>query len=315
LIAGPVVLVAASAAGWVLVRRALDPVDRMRKKAEQIGIAHLHERLAAPNPRDQIGRLASTLNAMLDRLEEGVAARRRLIADASHELRTPLAAMRAELDVSLRDPARTPAERATLESVREDVGRMSRTVDNLLTLALADEGQLELLRKPVDLRGLARHAVEPMLALAALKGVGLDVAGEPAVASGDPDRLEQALTNLIENAIKYTPAGGRVTVTSWARSDEVGITVADTGAGISSEARAHVFDRFYRSDPSRSRASGGSGLGLAICQEILMAHGGRVSLESEPGRGSAFTVVLPVAGGEAVAVPVGGEPAPAGSPQ
>jgi signal transduction histidine kinase len=295
----------------VLVRGALDPVDRMRKQAERIGINHLHERVAAPNPRDQIGQLASTLNAMLDRLEEGVAARRRLIADASHELRTPLAAMRAELDVSLRDPARTPAERATLESVREDVGRMSRTVDNLLTLALADEGRLELLRKPVELQELARNAVEPMLALAGLKGVSLSAGGEPASAVGDPDRLAQALTNLIENAIKYTPAGGRVTVTSWVGAGEAGVTVADTGAGIPSESVDHVFDRFYRADPSRSRASGGSGLGLAICQEIAVAHGGRVSVHSEPGRGSSFTLALPVAGGGAVVDAVPGEPAPA----
>ena len=310
LIAGPVVLVVASAAGWVLVRGALDPVDRMRGKAEQVGINQLHERLTAPNPRDQIGRLALTLNAMLDRLEEGVAARRRLIADASHELRTPLAAMRAELDVSLRDSARTPAERATLESVREDVGRMSRTVDNLLTLSLADEGQLELLRKPVDLQALARHAVEPMLALAALKGVALSAGGEASATLGDPDRLSQALTNLIENAIKYTAAGGRVTVTSWRGSNEVGVTVTDTGAGIARDALAHVFDRFYREDRSRSRASGGSGLGLAICQEIAVAHGGHVSVQSEPGRGSSFTLALPVAGD--VAAPA--DPAPAATP-
>jgi two-component system, OmpR family, sensor kinase len=307
LIAGPVVLVVASAAGWVLVRGALDPVDRMRRKAEQVGIDQLHERLTAPNPRDQIGRLALTLNAMLDRLEEGVEARRRLIADASHELRTPLAAMRAELDVSLRDPARTPAERATLESVREDVGRMSRTVDNLLTLSLADEGQLELLRRPVDLQALARHAVEPMLALAALKGVSLYATGEPSATVGDPDRLSQALTNLIENAIKYTPAGGRVTVTSWRTSSEVGVTVTDTGTGIGQEALAHVFDRFYREDRSRSRSSGGGGLGLAICQEIAVAHGGRVSVQSEPGRGSSFTLALPMA----AAVAFEPDPAPA----
>jgi two-component system, OmpR family, sensor kinase len=295
LIAGPVVLVAAAAAGWLLVRNALLPVDRMRKKAERIGINHLHERLAAPNPRDQIGQLAITLSAMLDRLEEGVAARRRLIADASHELRTPLAAMRAELDVSLRDEQRTPAERATLQSVREDVNRMSRTVDNLLTLAIADEGRLELLRRPVELGQLIEQSVDPMLALAALKGVELRTASEPCSTAGDPERLGQALRNLIENAIKFTPPGGRVTVSTWRDGHEVGLSVSDTGAGIPAEAREHVFDRFYRSDSSRSRESGGSGLGLAICQEIAVAHGGRIWVESEPGRGSTFTLALPAA--------------------
>lgn len=296
LIAGPIALVAAGVAGWLLVRNALLPVDRMRKKAEQIGIDRLHERLAAPNPSDEIGQLASTLNAMLDRLEAGVTARRRLVADASHELRTPLAAMRAELDVSLRDDERTPAERATLRSVREDVDRMSRTVDNLLTLALADDGRLELLHGPVELLQLAESAVASLEALAAASGVALRVTGERCTAQGDPQRLHQALTNLIENAIKFTGAAGgsAVTVASWRDGDRVGVAVADDGPGIPGESRPHVFDRFYRADRSRSRESGGSGLGLAICFEIANAHEGRIWVQSEEGKGSAFSIELPV---------------------
>jgi heavy metal sensor kinase len=295
LIAGPIALLAAGVAGWLLVRNALRPVDRMRKKAEQIGIDQLHERLAAPNPSDEIGQLASTLNAMLDRLEAGVTARRRLVADASHELRTPLAAMRAELDVSLRDEERTHAERATLHSVREDVDRMSRTVDNLLTLALADDGRLQLLHGPVELQQLAESAVAPLEALAAASDVALRVTGEPCTASGDPQRLHQALTNLIENAIKFTGAGGggEVTVSSWRAGDRVGVTVADDGPGIPGEARARGVDRFYRADRSRSRESGGSGLGLAICFEIANAHGGRIWVQSDEGQGSAFSIELP----------------------
>jgi heavy metal sensor kinase len=293
LLAAPIALAAAAGAGWWLVRHALLPVDRMRRKAERIGINQLHERVSAPNPSDEVGQLAATLNAMLDRLESGVAARRRLVADASHELRTPLAAMRAELDVSLRDPERTAAERATLLSVREDVDRMSRTVDNLLTLALADEGRLELLRRPVLLDQLAVEAVASLQALAAQAGVRLRAEGEPCAAEGDPQRLHQTLTNLIENAIKFTPAGGEVVVRSWAADDEVGVTVADTGTGIPAEASAHVFDRFYRADPSRSRESGGSGLGLAICYEIMAAHSGRIWVRSEQGQGSEFSIALP----------------------
>ncbi len=293
LIVGPIVLVAAALAAWLLVRNALLPVDRMRRKADEIGIDQLHERLSAPNPGDQIGRLAATLNAMLDRLEAGVAARRQLVADASHELRTPLAAMRAELDVTLRDASRTPAERAALESVREDVDRMSRTVGNLLTLALADEGGLELLRRPIDLAQLAEGAVDPLRALAALGHVTLEYAGEPCWTTGDPQRLTQALTNLIENAIKFTPAGGRVTISTWRHGDEVGVAVADTGVGIDPDVQAQIFDRFYRADGSRSRASGGSGLGLAICKEIAVAHGGRIWVESQPGHGSRFSIALP----------------------
>jgi two-component system OmpR family sensor kinase len=296
LIAVPIALAAACFAGWWIVRNALLPVDRMRRKAEQIGIDQLHERVSAPNPADEIGQLAATLNAMLDRLESGVGARRRLVADASHELRTPLAAMRAELDVSLRDPERTEAERATLQSVREDVDRMSRTVDNLLTLALADEGRLELRREPLELDQLARSAARSMTALAASQGVLIRADGEPCPAVADATRLSQALTNLIENAIKFSPPGSQVTVSSWRRGNEAGVTVADTGPGIPADAASHVFDRFYRGDPSRSRESGGSGLGLSICYEIMAAHRGRIWVESSEGSGSAFSIALPVLG-------------------
>jgi heavy metal sensor kinase len=302
LIAAPIALAAAGAAGWWVVRHALLPVDRMRRKADRIGIDHLDERVSAPNPSDEIGQLAATLNAMLDRLESDVAARRRLVADASHELRTPLAAMRAELDVSLRDPDRTEAERMTLQSVREDVDRMSRTVDNLLTLALADDGRLEVVRKPVALDELARAIARSMEALAAGRDVRVrfEASGPaPRPALGDAQRLGQALTNLIENAIKFTPPGGEVVVSAWrsggsgGSGGEVGVTVSDTGVGIPAGASAQVFERFYRADPSRSRESGGSGLGLAICYEIVAAHGGRIWVSGEEGSGSAFSIALP----------------------
>jgi two-component system OmpR family sensor kinase len=293
LIAAPVALVTFGLAAWWLVRNALVPVDRMRAKAEKIGIDHLHERLAAPHPTDELGQLASTLNAMLDRLEGGVAAKRQLIADASHELRAPLAAMRAELDISIRDAERTPAERETLESVREDVSRMSLTVDNLLALASADEGRLELLRSRIDLLQTVETAARPLRALADAKDIRLRIDGEPYVVEADPQWLHQALTNMIENAIKFTPRGGEVTASTWSEHGELGVSVADTGPGIPPEARDRVFDRFYRADRSRSRESGGSGLGLAICTEIATAHGGSMRVESEVGAGSVFTLALP----------------------
>ncbi len=293
LIAGPVAMAVAGLGAWALLRRALDPVERMRRKAEEIGYEQLHERLTVPKVRDEIGQLATTLNAMLDRLEAGVLANRQLIADASHELRTPLAAMRVELDVSLRDRRRTDAEREVLESVREDVDRMSRTIDNLITLARADEGRLDLVSGEVDLDQALDEAVRPLRPLAEAKGVLLRTAGEPCRSRGDEHRLQHALANLIENAIKFTPPGGEVTVSSWRRGGEVGVTVSDTGPGIPATARDRVFDRFYRVDRSRSRESGGSGLGLAICREIATAHGGRVWVDSEEGRGSAFSLALP----------------------
>ncbi len=230
---------------------------------------------------------------MLDRLERGVEEKHRLIADASHELRTPLAAMRAELDVSLMDEELSPASREVLVSTREEVDRMSRIVNNLLTLARVDEGRLELLRTEVDLGEAIVSAAGPLRALAEAKKLRLEVNGQHCEVLADPHRLHQALTNFIDNAIKFSEPGGEVTVTAWRRNGEAGVTVSDAGPGIPDEARAHVFDRFYRADPARGREGSGSGLGLSICREVADAHGGRVWVDSEEGKGSAFSLALP----------------------
>jgi heavy metal sensor kinase len=293
LLAGPALLAATTLGGWWLARKALLPVHRMTSQAEEIGIDRLDERVAVPRAKDEIGHLAITLNAMLDRLEQGMIEKHRLIADASHELRTPLAVMRAELDVTLRASPLTPEAREVLESVKEEAGRMSRTVDNLLTLAEVDEGRLGLLLARVDLHTAVEEAARPLRPLADAKDVRLDVGGEACEVSADPHRLHQVLTNLIDNAIKYAQVGGRVDVRTWCAGDEAGVTVADDGPGIPADARRRIFDRFYRADPSRGRENGGSGLGLAICREIAGAHGGRVWVESEEGSGSAFTLALP----------------------
>ena len=289
----PAALAATAAGGWWLARKALRPVERMTSKAEEIGIDRLHERIAPPRTEDEIGHLALTLNAMLDRLERGVEEKHRLIADASHELRTPLAAMRAELDVSLMDDELSPSSREVLESTREEVDRMSRIVANLLTLARVDEGRLELLKTRVDLGAAIQEAVRPLQPLAAAKRLTLEVNGEHVEAEADPQRLHQALTNFIENAIKFSTPGGQVCVSAWEHNGEVGVTVKDTGPGIPADARAQVFDRFYRADPARGREGSGSGLGLSICREVADAHGGRVWVESEEGEGSSFSLALP----------------------
>jgi heavy metal sensor kinase len=293
LLAGPAALLATALGGWWLARKALRPVQRMTSLAKQIGIDRLDERIPGPRTTDEIGYLALTLNEMLERLERGVEEKHRLVADASHELRTPLAAMRAELDISLRGDDLTPAAQTVLESTLEEVERMSRTVDNLLTLARVDEGRLELLAGPVDLAEASEAAADSLRSLAGTKGVQLEVDGEPCEARADSQRLHQALINFIENAIKYAQPSGQVRVTSWCSDHEVGVTVSDNGPGIPAAARPHVFDRFYRVDRARGRGSGGSGLGLAICREIATAHGGRVWVESEEGEGSAFTLALP----------------------
>jgi heavy metal sensor kinase len=293
LLAGPAALAATALAGWWLARKALLPVARMVSAADEIEIDSLDERIAVPPSADELGHLAVTLNAMLDRLERGVGEKRRLVADASHELRTPLAVMRAELDVTLGDPQLAGEAREVLESVREEVVRMSRTVDNLLTLAQVDEGRLAVLRSRVDLAEAIEAATRPLRPLAEHKRIRLAVNGQPAATHADPQHLHLALTNLIENAIKFTPEGGEVRVTAWQERDEVGVLVEDDGPGIPAEARAHVFDRFFRADRARARGAGGSGLGLAISREIALAHGGRIAVESEEGRGSAFSIALP----------------------
>jgi heavy metal sensor kinase len=293
LLAGPAALAATALGGWWLARKALLPVATMTAKAGEIGIDRLDERIAVPPVRDEIGRLAETLNAMLDRLERGVDEKHRLIADASHELRSPLAVMRTEIDVSLRGDELSPDAREVLLSAREEVDRMGRTVHNLLTLAQVDEGKLQVLTRRVSLGDAIEAAAAPLRPQAAAKGVRLELDGEPSEAQADPQHLHQALTNLIENAIKFAHDGGEVRVTSWRRPAEVGVTVTDDGPGIPAEAREHVFDRFYRVDGARGRGVGGSGLGLAICREIAVAHGGRVWVESEEGRGSAFSLALP----------------------
>ena len=293
LLAGPAALAATALGGWWLARKALLPVERMTSQAEEISIDRLHERVAVPQAKDEIGHLAVTLNAMLARLEQGIIDKHRLIADASHELRTPLAVMRAELDVSLRSRDLSAESREVLESAREEVGRMSRTVDNLMTLAEVDEGRLGLLPTRVQLREAVDAAARQLGPLAEAKRVQLEVGGEDCETQADRLRLDQALTNFIENAIKYAGPGGQVRVTTWSHGDRVGVTVVDDGPGIPPEAGPHIFDRFYRVDSARSREHGGSGLGLAICHEIADAHGGRVWVESEEGSGSAFSLALP----------------------
>jgi heavy metal sensor kinase len=293
LLAGPAALAATAVGGWWLARKALLPVERMTSKAAEIGIDRLDERIEVPAAKDEIGHLADTLNAMLDRLERGVEEQHRLVADASHELRTPLAAMRAELDVSLMADDLPTEAREVLESTREEVDRMGRIVDNLLTLARVDEGRLELLTTRVDVGQAAAAAARPLRSLAAAKHVRLELDAQSEVARADPQRLHQALTNFIENAIKFTHEGGQVKIQTWRDNGEVGVTVRDNGPGIPARDRGHVFDRFYRADPARGRAGRGSGLGLAICREIADAHGGRVWVESEEGDGSAFSLALP----------------------
>jgi heavy metal sensor kinase len=291
LIAGPAVLLLTAAGGWWLARKALRPVGAMAARAERIEIDALEERIPAGPAGDELDRLATTLNAMLDRLAGGVEHRRRLVADASHELRTPLAVMRVELDVALDDAALDPAAREVLESAREEVDRLRAIVEGLLVLARIDEGGLELRAERVDLLELGRAVAAGVEPLAAERGVRIDVDGERVPATGDRERLGRALGNLVDNAVKASPSGAVVTVTAFRAQDAVGLTVSDSGPGIPAHELERIFERFARLDGARRREQGGSGLGLAICREIAAAHGGTVTVTSSDA-GSRFVLSL-----------------------
>jgi heavy metal sensor kinase len=306
-LAVPVAVAGAGAGGWLLARKALLPVDRMTRKAEVISADRLQERVAVPRSRDELGRLAETLNDMLNRIERGVQEQQRLVADASHELRTPLAVMRSEIDVCLRARDLPEEEaREVLSSVGEEVERMSRILDNLLTLARIDEGHLDLLCAPERLDEMVSEVLAKLRPIAQAKGLSLEVEGEPAEILADGPRFELVITNLVDNAIKYTGPGGTVRVAVWRDTHEAGITVRDTGPGIGADALPHLFDRFYRADAARSRSAGGSGLGLAIAKEIVTAHGGRLWASSELGQGSSFSLAMPLEGKAAPVARAGG---------
>jgi len=294
LVGGPAALCAAAAGGWGLSRRALSPVARMTAEAAEIDAGRLDERIEVPGPADEIGRLAVTLNTMLDRVQAGVESKRRFVADASHELRTPLAIMRSELDVSLLDATLDPSAREVLSSARDEAERMSVTVENLLALARLDEDGIALSLEDVDLAASARSAVDAMRPLAEARSVRLSVAGVPAIVHADEERIARVLSNLLANAITYSPAGGEIDVTSWRRDEETGVSVRDHGPGIPAPMVSTIFDRFVRTDGARASDTGGSGLGLAIAKEIVEAHGGRIWVESREGAGATFSFAVPI---------------------
>ena len=283
--------------GW-LAARALEPVDRMITEVREITDGRsLHRRVAVPMARDELGRLAETLNQMMTRLERSFAALRRFTADASHELKTPLTVVRAGVERAITRPGMPQEALAPLEETLQEVNRMTELLDALLTLARADEGRTDLHREPVDLREIIEEAGETGELLAEHAGVGIDIRlpAQPLVIPVDRSRLRQLALNLIENAVKYTPRGGQVSVELAGDNGRAVFTVADTGIGIAPGDLPHVFDRFWRADSARTRTSerAGTGLGLAICKWIAEAHGGTIEVQSRPGRGTTFTVGLP----------------------
>jgi heavy metal sensor kinase len=293
----PLAVAAAGVGGYSLARRALAPVDRLAERARSITADRLSERLPVHNPDDELGRLASVFNDMLGRLESSFEQMRRFTADVSHELRTPLTAIRSVGEVALRDRHDEAAYRATIGSMLEDVDRLALLVDRLLTLSRAETGLVKLSVDTVDLRGLAEDVVAHLGVLAEEKRQSLTIeAVGPGRCAGDRVVLRQALINLVDNAIKYTPAGGDIRVRIGDSPGGATVDVIDTGPGVAADAATRIFNRFDRGNRSRSEESGGAGLGLAIAKWAIEVSGGRLSLETPAGGGSTFRIVLPAAG-------------------
>ena len=285
-------LVLAAAGGLFLAGRALAPIDHMATAAEQINGSDLSGRMGAQGS-EELGRLAAAFDRMLERLDQAFQRERRFVSDVSHELRTPLTALRGRIEVTLTRPRSRPEYEDTLRSLETEVARLTRLSEDLLLLARLDRGALAPRRERVDVGGLLATVAEQVRPLAEARGQLLEERVEPGlVLTGDPDQLIRLFFNLLDNAVKFTGDGGRVGIAGSRDVATVTVEVSDTGAGIAPEHVDKVFDRFYRAEESRARATGGHGLGLAIAGEIARAHGGTLSVSSRPGHGSTFTVTL-----------------------
>ena len=299
LIIGIFVLLLSFVGSYWLAVRSFAPVEKMTSIARRIeAVGDLHERVPVPRTQDELQKLALTFNEMIERLEKSFARQRRFVADASHELRTPVAAIRSMTDVTLASSAAvSPHEyKAVLHDVNVESERLGHLISDLLSLARVDENKLPLEREVVRLDRLVPDVAATMELLATEKNITLSVeANEPAPVMGDEARLIQVIMNLIDNAVNYTNAGGNITLQVYVKGNSVYLNVSDTGIGIGPEHLEHIFERFYRVDPARSREAGGTGLGLSIVDWVVDAHDGTISVVSKPGQGTTFTVQLPLA--------------------
>jgi len=290
----PLILVGAAVGGYVLMNVPFRPVVALTRQAEQIGTHGLGERLPVIPTGDELERLSISLNRMIERLENALAHNRRFSADVSHELRTPLTIMRGELEPLVENPELPPQSLDAVGSVLEEIDRMSDIVESLLAISKLDSRN-PMPRSPVNLNALALSTMEQMQLLAEDKHltVHASIGGETWV-PGDPVRLQQVVVNLLDNAIKYTPAGGSVWLDVRTQRSRGIVEVRDNGIGIPAECLPHVFDRFYRADKARSRESGGTGLGLSIVRAICTAFDGVASIQSREGAGTVAQVEFPL---------------------
>jgi len=294
LVGFPVALLLSLLGGYFLAGRILTPLQHITQRARTISTDNLAERLTITNPDDELGQLGAVLNDAFARLDEAFTRLKRFTQDAAHELRTPLAVLRSVGEVGLQEPRDTAAYRDVIGSMLEEVDRLGRLVDGLLTLARAESGNLSVPKRPEDLLALSQEVVECLRVLAEEKNQRLTFSAETSlIADIDRDTVRLALMNLIANAIRFTPEGGAITATLRKHGANAAIEIQDSGPGIAPEHHAHIFERFYRVDPSRSQHTGGTGLGLAIARWAVTVNAGHIVLESTPGQGCLFRIVLP----------------------
>lgn len=292
----PLIIVVTGIGGYLLASKFLKPVQEIARQAEAITSEKLHERLAVNSSDGELADLSRAFNNLLVRLEQSFEQLNRFTSDASHELRTPLAAIRSVGEVGLRKEATAAGYRDIIGSMLEEVDKLTRLVDSLLTIARADAAQVQLERASISMTDLADDCASLLEALLEDKQQRLLVErSAEAWVLGDRLLLRQALVNIVDNAIKHTPRGETITVRVWDDGKDAYVEVRDAGPGISPEQQARVFDRFYRVEEGRSRDSGGAGLGLSIADRNVRLHGGHLRVRSEPNKGSVFTIVLPVA--------------------
>ncbi|MGA2700723.1 MAG: heavy metal sensor histidine kinase [Isosphaeraceae bacterium] len=294
LLLGPLAVGCTLGGGYLLARQALAPVERMAATADEITATQLDRRLHEPNPDDELGRLARTLNGMIARLERSFEEVRRFTADAAHELRTPLAILRNEAEVALRIPRESEQYRDCLENMLEEIDHLSRLSEVLLFLFRADAGLGAHTGDVLSLDRIVREVADDIRVVAAEQNQELMVdASSPCNVLGNAEQLRRLLFNLLDNAIKFTPAGGSIGIRVERQKGQARVIVSDAGIGIAPEHLPRIFDRFYRVDSARSRRTGGHGLGLSICKSIAEAHQGFIEVVSQPGKGTQVTLTLP----------------------
>jgi len=294
LLTGPITLLIAVSGGYFLARRALNPVHAITQTAKRISVQQLSERISVNNPTDELGILAETLNEMIERLERSFQEMRRFTADAAHELRTPLAVMRNDVEVTLRSSRSGEEYCRVLENVLDETNRLTTMADQLLFLCRQDAGLQANRQESIPMDDLLEGVVVNMQLVAGEKGVSLKLVANPSHSiMGDPRQLRSVFYNLLDNAIKYTPASGAISVTSKADNGQLVVVIADTGIGIPEEHLAKIFDRFYRVDPARSGDENGAGLGLSICQSVIRGMAGDIHVVSSVEQGTTITVRLP----------------------